>query len=149
MAKILLVKRLKALYPCDEAGEDVLRHLAQGEVIEVTFRKPRNVRFHRKFFALLSLVWEQVDDQEKYPTVEALLTEAKLITGHYERRDIEFEGKRYPVLTPKSISFAAMDDIAFGKFYDRVSDWVARDVLPGTSSPELQEEVERLIGARA
>jgi hypothetical protein len=147
MPTITLCKRLKALYAYDEAAEVVVNKLAQGEIIEVTYRRPRNQKHHKLFFALLSLVWSQLD-QDDYPTVETLLTELKIRTGHYDRRDIEVEGKKYPVLTPKSISFASMGQDEFAAFFERVCDLVVRDLLPGIHSEELRQEVEIMAGAK-
>lgn len=145
--KVLLVKHLSSFRAVDEAGEDLLRKLGQGEVVAAEVKRPQNVRFHRKFWALATLVHGQID-HERWPTVEDLVTEFKLRTGHYDRRDIEVEGRRYPVLTPRSISFAAMDATEFEAFFDRVCDHVARDILPGVSRADLREELEHITGAR-
>lgn len=146
MATLLLAKKLRALYPVDEAAEDIVRRMGQGEIVEVTMRRPRNPKHHRKYFALLGLVWEQLDHSE-YPTIETLLTELKIRTGHYDRRDLLVDGKRYPVLTPKSISFANMDQTEFEAFFDRCCDHIAKDVLPGITREDLRREVSILIGA--
>ena len=147
MTRFLAAKRLRALYPVNEAGEDVVRHLGQGEVVELELRRPRNVQHHRLYWALLTLVWEQLDDREKYPTVETLHTEVKIISGHYDRRDIVMDGKRYPVLIPRSIGFHAMDQDAFSAFFDRVCEWVAKDVLPGVNRADLRHELSVMVGA--
>lgn len=145
MAKVLLAKKLNALYPVGDADRDALNRIGQGEIVSVELRKPRNVKHHRLFWALMSLVWQQLD-HDKYPDVESLVTEVKIITGHYTRRDIVVDGTRYPVLTPSSISFAAMDQIAFSDFFEKVCDWVARDVLPGVQRADLVRELEIMTG---
>ena len=148
MASLLVVKSLGALRPADEAGEAVLRTLAQGELIEITLRRPRNVKFHRLFWALASLVWEQMDNLDDYPDVEDLVTELKIITGHYTKRFIHIEGKRWTVLTPKSISFSAMEQPAFEEFFERCCDWIVANVLPGVTQEELRNELEVMVGIR-
>ena len=95
----------------------------------------------------MSTVWDNLDHVQ-YPTVESLVTEAKIVTGHYDRRDIVLDSVSYKVLTPRSISFAAMDQLQFDEFYERVCDWVARDMLPGISKETLRREVEEMIGIR-
>ena len=147
MTTIMLAKKLRALYPVDEAGEDWLRRLAQGEIIEATVRRPRNMAFHRKFWALASLCWTQTNDRARYPTVEALVTDLKIATGHCDRRTVVLDGAQMLVLTPRSISFAAMDDSEFAAFYDRVCDYVAVNVLPGVTRADLRAEIEQMIGA--
>ena len=148
MASLLVVKSLGALRPVDETGEAILRTLAQGELVEITLRRPRNLKHHRLFFALMSLAWEQMDNQDDYPSVEDLVTELKIVTGHYTKRFIHMDGKRYTVLTPKSISFAAMEQPAFEKFFEHCCDWIVANVLPGVTQEELRTELEILVGIR-
>ena len=148
MASFIAVKKLKALYACDEAGEAILRTLGQGELVEITLRRPRNVKHHRLFFALISLCWEQMDNRDDYPTPEDLLTEIKIVTGHYTKRFVNLDGKRYTVLTPKSISFAAMEQPAFEEFFERCCLWIVANVLPGVTQEELRTEIEVMVGIR-
>ena len=147
MAVFLAAKKLRALYPVDDTGEEVMAKLGQGEIVTVEIKRPRNVRMHRLFWALASLAWEQTDHAE-YPTAEDLATHLKLITGHYDRREIVFEGKRYPVLTPRSISFAAMSQDDFSAFFDRCCDWILANVIPGVTREDLRDELERMTGAK-
>ena len=149
MAQFLAVRKLKALYPADEAGEAILRTLAQGELVEITLRRPRNIKHHRLFWALASLCWEQIDNRDDYPDVEDLVTELKIVTGHYTKRFINLDGKRYTVLTPKSISFAAMEQPAFEEFFERCADWIVANVLPGVTKEELRSEIEQMVGIRS
>lgn len=149
MVAVTMVKHLESLRPADDAARDLLRKLGQGEIVTCEVKRPRNVRHHRLFWALMTLVWQQLDDPDRYPTVESLVTEVKIVTGHYDRRDIEWEGRRYPVLTPRSISFAAMDQTAFDAFFTKVCDWIAANVLPGVTERMLREELEILIGVQA
>ena len=144
MTRFLVVKHLGALRPIDEAGEAVLQKLGQGEVVEIGLRRPRNIRHFRLFWALMSLVWEQVQGPE-YPTVESLVVRLKIATGH--RDELRFAGG-VVAFVPRSISFAAMDQIEFDAFYNRVCDWVAANVLPGVTQEDLKREIEEMIGAR-
>jgi len=147
MAVFLAAKKFKALYPVDDTGEEVVSRLGQGEIVTVEIKRPRNGRMHRLFWALASLTWEQIDHAE-YPTAEDLVTHLKIVTGHYDRCEIVFEGKHYPVLTPKSISFAAMDQTAFDAFFDRCCIWILANVLPGVTREDLRDELERMTGAK-
>ena len=147
MARFLVTKRLRALYPIDENGEMVVQKMGQGEVVEVEMRRPRNLRHHRLYWALVSLVWQQLD-HAVYPTTEDLHTEIKIATGHYDKRCISIDGKWYTVLTPKSIAFHAMDQEAFSAFYERVCDWMVENILPGVEKLELQREIEEMTGLR-
>lgn len=140
--RVLLAKHFNSFRPIDEAGTELLRKIGQGEIVAVELKRPRNVQHHRLFFALLTLVWEQMD-HDRYPTIEDLLDAVKLCIGH--RRRIELpSGKIHFV--PKSISFARMDQSEFAAFYDRVCDLIAREFLPGVTSADLRAEVALMIG---
>ena len=135
MTSFIAVKKLKALYPADDAGEAILRTLAQGELVEITLRRPRNLRFHKKFFAMLSII---LQNQDHYKSVDDLLDVAKLAVGHCRT----IRTKQGDVKIPMSISFAALDDAGFQAFYDRVVVWVCGEVIPGLKRGDLDEAVE-------
>lgn len=138
MTKILVVKVLGKLQPVDDAGEAVLRRFAPGEIFAVEVTKPRNIRFHRKLMAMLQII---LANQEHYQSIEDLLTVCKLRIGH-THKILTAHGI---VEVPASISFAAMDDVAFGQFYDRACQWVLNEVIPGLERHALDEEVRRQL----
>ena len=140
-----MVKALRSLHPADEAAEAVIQKLGRGELVEITLRRPRNIRFHRLFYGLMNLVWQNID-RDEYPTVDALVTRIKIATGH---RDEYHFGDGVVAYVPRSISFAAMDETEFSEFFERVADWVAQSVLPGVTSDELRAEIEPMIGVRS
>ena len=117
----------------------MLKGIKQGETVSVEVRQPRNVYHHRKFFALLNLVFE---NQEKYETVEQLLTIFKIGTGHYETMVMK-NGLAY---IPKSISFAKMDQGEFEEFWDKCIKLITTRILPGVTKESLEREILELIG---
>lgn len=143
MSKFLARKLLGSLRPIDEAGEDVLRRIGQGDIVTVEVRKPRNIRFHRMYFALVSLVWQQMDEY-RYPTPDDLHAAIKIAAG-LRTRIILPDGTIGFI--PGSIAFAKMDDTEFSEFFDRVCNLIARHFLPGVTDAELRAEVEAMIGA--
>ena len=138
MARCLVVKKFKALHPIDAEGEAVLRNIALGEIISVEIKRPRNVLFHRKLFACLSIVLE---NQSFYTSIEDLLAVAKIRAGHV--RVIETQVGQ--VLVPKSISFASLDNVQFQAFYDKVMVWICAEVIPGLEKHDLDEEVRQQL----
>jgi len=140
--RFLMVKRLGSLRPVDNAGEEALRKLANGKMVEVEIKRPRNVQFHRMYFALITLVWEQLDE-ERYPSVEDLHAAIKIAAGLRTR--IELPDGTVGFI-PGSIAFHRMDGTAFSAFYDKVCDLISRHFLPGVTNAELKAEVEAMIG---
>ena len=140
-------KHLGSLRPDDEAAEAVLRSIKNGELVSVDVKRPRNPQHHKLFFALAGRVWENLD-HKKYPTSEDVVTELKIITGHYTKTFIPIDGKQYTVLTPKSIKFSKLDQVGFAAFFDRCCDHIVANILPGITSESLREEIEIMTGIR-
>ena len=134
MVKFLVVRKLSGLFPVDESGAAVIRKFDLGEVVSIDVKRPRNVAFHRKFFALLHVVFE---NQEAYKSIDDLLEIAKLRTGHCHTVATKYG----EVKITDSISFAKMDESAFGDFYDRACKWVCDEVIPGLDRQGLDDEV--------
>lgn len=127
------------LVPCDDASAAALTKIKHGAVVHVEIKKPRNIRFHRKFFALVNLVFE---NQSHYDNIEHLLAALKTAVGHCDL----IAGKEGKIVAiPKSIAFHKMDDLAFSDFYDKCVDIIAKHFLPGVDSAALRAEVEDLI----
>lgn len=114
---IWMTRTLKGLEPHDDAAAASLRRLKLKDVFKVEITKPRNIAFHRKFFALLNLVWSATGD---WANVTELLDDLKFNLGHYERRRIvdRKTGEVFEYIKLKSISFAAMDELEFDAFYE-------------------------------
>ncbi len=106
----------RVLVPSGHHDATEFEKLKVGNEYKVDARKARNPDHHRKGFALINLIF---DSQEKYTTIEQLLTELKLRVGWYEEH-VRMSGEL--VLIPKSISFADMDQTQFETFYTRVTD---------------------------
>jgi hypothetical protein len=145
MAKFLVAKQLGTLRPVDEAGHDALRKLGNGEMVMIEMKRPRRIKHHRMFWALMTLVHDNMD-HERYPTVEDLVAAVKIAAGLRTR--IELPNGEVGFI-PGSISFHRMDQSEFDRFYDRCCDLLARHFLPGVTSEDLKREVSLMIGAAA
>lgn len=134
--KFVCNKQGNTLRPTGSVGEDALRSIHDGDFVMVEVKQGRNLAHHQKFFALLDLVRR---NQSKYQTTEDLLTAVKIYTGHYDIVQLH-DGK--PVIAPKSISFARMDQQEFGQFYDKVIRLVCEHIIPGLPEGTLRAELE-------
>ena len=113
--EIYLRKTISGLKPLFNSDEEKYNKIKLGEDVKAVIRKPRNIKFHKKFFALLNLTLE---NQQKYKTQEELLYELKIHVGHYDWHHT-LMGK--PIPKVKSIDFNSMDEIEFEEFYDKCS----------------------------
>ena len=134
------------LVPLDDNDWEVKKLLRLGSDVKVHITMPRNIKFHRKFFALLNLTLdnmrENVQNKLHIYNIEALLTALKIDMGYYSI--IKIAGKYVARL--RSISFAKMDQAAFEKFYDLAVTDILNNYLNGTDRNTLLQEVEQFIG---
>lgn len=144
MSRFLATKHLGSLRPADQAGEDALRKVGQGELVSIEIKRPRNIKHHRMYWALVTLVWENMDG-DRYPTAEDLHAAIKIAAGLRTRIELPDGSVGF---IPGSIAFHKMDQAAFGEFYDRVCDLIAKHFLPGVTKADLKREVESLVGVR-
>jgi len=127
------------LVPADDAASAVLQKIKHGTDVQVEIKRPRNIKHHRKFFALMQLVYQ---NQEHYDSIDHLVAALKTAVGHCDL----VPGKGGVMIAlPKSIAFHSMDQTAFDEFYDRCIDIIAKHFLPGVDSDALRAEVEELI----
>jgi len=134
--EIFLVKTQSgALAPFDDADAQRMAKIKTNEVVRAEITKPRNLLFHKKFMALVRLVFE---NQERYNSIEDLLVEFKLKVGHYKEH-ITTDGKI--VYVPKSISFSQMDEYEFKEFYNKALNVLGKIIK--VDSETLREQIEQ------
>ena len=116
---------------------------------------PRNPGHHRKFFALVNLVYENLPhegDAESFTryltTTESLVSYLKIATGHCDfiwARNTH--GSPVQCQLPRSISFAKMDQAEFETFFNKCCDVIIRDFWPDMDKETLKAEVAEMCGA--
>lgn len=137
MTQINLIKRGGKLVPSLPQDEEKLARVKAGQIIQVSFKKPRNAAHHRKFFALIRTIVEHTD----FDNEEQVLHLFKIKLGHFEHVIEPTSGKTF--LMPKSISFAQMDQGQFDKFYKEAVT-VALTLLPGWTKENLDEALKEV-----
>lgn len=102
-----------------------LETMKPGRWLRFEWSSPRNGRHHRKLMALLQLVAE---NSETYDTVEKALIAVKLVTGHF---DLMADPKTGEIIQiPRSISYEAMGQEDFDRWYGQAIDGVLQHILP-------------------
>lgn len=145
--KIRLVKEGAYLAPWDSESEEWLNLKHNGQYFECEIVTPRNLKFHKKFFALLNVAfprWNPGEVTTKHGVAEKSFEQFRedltIMAGYYEQT-IRLDGT---VRTrARSISFAAMDDEAFSKFYSACLNVILLRVLVGVTI----DEAEQMIGS--
>lgn len=129
------------LIPADEKAEEELRKLKPGQQVLVEFKRARNPRQHRLYWALVGVVYEH---QSRHATQEDVSDALKVAVGHYE--EVGARGDKV-IVRPKSISFANMPQDQFEQFFSKVVELVVAKIIPGTSDAELRAHLEEMVGA--
>lgn len=134
------------LTPYDDNDLQLFRRLKRGAVVKVETRAPRNLRFHRKFFALLRVTFdnlpEYVSASMHIESIEAMLMLLKMDMGCYDV--VEIGEHRF--IKPHSISFAEMDETEFSEFYNKALTCILNNYLTLSSPAELEEAVRDAEG---
>ena len=118
-------------------GVDSLDGVHIGDEFQVVLRKARNIKFHKKFFAILNTVHENLPEQvaDLLPTVDSMLEDIKHGVGHTERLVSVSTGEVY--VKTKSISFSACDQREFEDFVNRAIGYMIKWYFP--HDEEFQE----------
>lgn len=133
--KILVVKTLNgSLKPAYDTDLEVFKKMPKGEPFEIEYKKKRNPLFHRKYFGLMNLAFNNQDTYEHLDDVRRYIS---VMAGFVEEMVNAQTGEIYHV--PKSISFDSMDELEFSELYERSKDVISEWI--GVSNEEIEVEI--------
>ena len=112
--KINVIKKLGVLKPVDELDQKELFNLKDGQIYSCEIKKPRNIGYHRKFFAMLNLCF---DNQDVFNSLENFRKEMLKASGYFNSY---VNHKNITVYEAKSISFSNMSQDEFQEVYEAV-----------------------------
>lgn len=135
--KIRLIKTGGVLIPSLPEDELALENIKRGQIVEAELKRPRNAKFHKKFFALIGIVVENTE----YENAEQVLHLIKLKLGHFDYI-VNTNGKQ--IYIPKSISFSKMDNDSFNKFYNQTVNIVLRDFLTNWKNSDIDAAIDQI-----
>lgn len=118
--KILLVRTLSGFKPAYDSDFELSKKIKLNEIYQYEFKQPRNLKFHRKFFALINMIFQ---NQEQYTNIEHLRKDLIIESGNY---DLRHDLLGVEIREAKSISFAQMDEIQFSELYNSVVDVIVK-----------------------
>ena len=131
--KLMAYKGLGGLKPLNTEDEEKLKTLPKDWEGFITLKQPRNYQFHKKYFALINLGF---DNQEDYNNVDHYRKVMQMKAGFYDM--VKTDKGILPL--PKSISFNKMEENEFQDLYGKVLENVAMHL--GLQENELSNEVE-------
>lgn len=137
-APTIMKKGLRGLEPDNDLARQILSKLKPGEPVRVDIKRPRSLPWHRRYWALVSLIAE--NSSYTPDEVHQLL---KLRCGCTK---VIHERSGNTVTLPDSIAFDRMDAEAWTSFWNRVVDYGATHLIGGITKEALQNEIAELLG---
>lgn len=129
------------LRPATDDGRDKVKRWKVGDVVVCEVRRPRSQKFHRLYFGLLNMVYENSEwCEETWPKFERFREAVQMQAGHFEETKSIRGNTMYRAA---SIAFHKMDDDQFHELFNRVVDIVINHVpeYAGVSPDELVDMV--------
>ena len=116
--KLYLQRTLRGLMPIDDLDKTKIGKIPFDTPLEFDVKVPRNIKFHRKFFAMLNLAFE---NQEEFKNFQ-IFREAVIIGAGFFEKVQRLHGEE--IIVAKSISFAQMDNEQFEQLYTACIDTI-------------------------
>ncbi|MBY0243512.1 MAG: DUF1367 family protein [Burkholderiaceae bacterium] len=150
MTDIVLMKVANVLVPHDEVAADFIQKMKAGALMHADFKKVRNWKFHKKYFALVSFAFDQWEPrsgltyqgQAVAKNKERFRKDIAILAGFFETT-VNLKGEVR--LEAKSISFAQMDEIEFEALYNETINVILQRVLTKYTRDDLDAVVEQLL----
>lgn len=124
--KMLVQKTPRGLLPVYYSDMDIYSKIPMNEEFEIEYVKKRNLKFHKKYFALLKLAFE---NQQDYRLLEEMRRDLIITAGWYDEVVNLIDGE--VLKFAKSISFSSMDEVEFSQLYEAtknvISKWLGID----------------------
>jgi Protein of unknown function (DUF1367) len=111
MSEFYAKRHGNTLYPDGDESIAEFASVPFGKPLRVEVKQPRNVQWHRLYFALCHRIANGIGS-----TSEKVSDTLKVATGHCTTLRTKSYGS---IQVPKSISFAAMDQTEFSAFFER------------------------------
>jgi hypothetical protein len=138
--RITRLAGIKALAPADPQAEEWLAKKKPDSHLMVDATQPRNLRYHRKFFAFLNVIFA---NQDRFVDFDLFREDLMIEMGYVERWVSRTGAIRERA---KSISFSQMDQDEFDRVYKSFVEHVCTKVIPGLDDMDLEREVMEFLG---
>jgi hypothetical protein len=151
MSEIVLMKlNNEMLVPYDEVAAEFVRKMKTGELAHADYKRVRNYKFHKKYFALIKFafdMWEPGDNlqymgQPVLKNLKRFRKDIAILSGFFETT-VNLKGEVR--LEAKSISFAQMDEIEFEELYQATISIVLSRILKTYTRADLENVVDQLL----
>ena len=119
--KLTLLKNLNNTFSIAYNSDyDKAKKMKAGTLYECDVKKKRNYMFHKKYFALINMVF---DNQEIYSNIDHLREGITIEAGYYDYV-LNFHGEHDKKV--QSINFSSMDEFEFNELYSATIDVIIK-----------------------
>ena len=132
MTGIIMRRTVQGLSPVDQGAWELLtgERIKLGDDVLCKITRPRNLQFHRKFFAMINETFDMQDQFETKEQWRAVVTAGAGYCDFIKGRDDVL------VAIPKSIAFHSMGEAEFERLY--------QDALTFICAKYVHDEPDRL-----
>ncbi len=141
------------LAPANPDTEEAIGRMKLGQVIRADFKKVKNYKFHKKWFALVRFAydhWEPAGfDDAKWggvspeKTFDRFRRDITILAGYF---DATYRVDGSVRIEAKSISFGKMSEDDFAILYDKTINVILQKILINYDKDELDRVVNNLLG---
>lgn len=122
--EIHLLRTSTGLRPYSDDDYEEMKKIKVGTIVKANIVRPRNAKFHRKFFSMIRAAWDCLTEQQRINLRSVdTFREQLLITSGFSEPLYDLNGQKF-LEKAKSISFAKMDEPAFNEVYSKVLDTI-------------------------
>lgn len=129
------------LKPMYDEDFDEKKKLKIGETYKADITKARNLKLHKKYFALLNCTWEYFNETqlEFFNNSKELFRSTVQMAAGYSKP--LYSIKYGWIEEPKSIKFERMDEYEFRELYERSKDVIYNTFLKSVSIEEFERNL--------
>jgi len=133
--ELYLVKQFDNTFKVVAEDYDKIKKIKPLKVVKCKVTQPRNLKFHRKYFALINLVFR---NQEQYTNSDHLRKDLAIASGYYTQHTT-FNGQTRT--EAKSISFTKMTELEFSELYNATLNAIEKYFH--FDKEQVREEIEK------
>ncbi len=139
--KILAQRNGESIIGFSDNDREKIKKLTPCNVYTIEIKQVRCDKLHRKFFKVLSIVYDNLheDLKLKYPTQEAFRKVVEFYCGHYDYL-ISPHGEVLGTQV-KSINYESLDNTAFSELYNNAIHVYLTVFLEGVEYDDLKEMI--------
>lgn len=140
--KCYVYKSDSKLCPSTQEDREQFAKMPNGEPFMIKYVKVRNPRHHRKYFAFLAKVYENLPErlEANWPDVDSFRRAMQMYAGYFTET-ISLKGETH--LQPKSIKYEELDETGFSDLHTAVKNVIGKNIMPEMDMDVVEREIEQ------